>query len=132
MNALEALFLDCDRFNPLATASRHDARVQLAMEFLERNLDRKIGLADAAAAAGLSTSRLAHLFREQTGETPQRYLEAARMRRAAELLQRTGFSVQQIAGAVGFENQFYFSLRFKRWTGRSPALFRESGVLVTR
>ncbi len=128
MNALEALFLDCDRLNPVATASRRDARVLRAMEYLDRNLGRKVTLADAAAAAGLSTSRLAHLFREQTGETPQRYLEAARMRRAAELLQRTGFSVQQIAGAVGFESQFYFSLRFKRWTGTSPATFRASGV----
>jgi len=127
MNALEALFLECDRFNPLAKAPRLDERVLRAMDYLDRNLGRKVGLADVAASAGLSTSRLAHLFREQTGETPQHYLESARMRRAAELLQRTGFSVQQIAGTVGFESPFYFSLRFKRWTGASPAAFREAG-----
>jgi AraC family transcriptional regulator of arabinose operon len=124
MNALEALLLDCDRHNPLTTASAYDGRVRRAMEYLERNFERKTRLADIADAAGLSTSRLSHLFREQTGQTPQQYLESVRLRYAAELLERTGFSVKQIADAAGFESAFYFSLRFKARTRHSPTSFR--------
>lgn len=126
MNALETLLLDCDRQNPLAVTSIYDERIRRAMDYLERNLARKITLADIAGAVGLSSSRLAHLFREQSGQTPQGYLESLRMQRAAELLQRTGFSIKQIADAVGFDSPFYFSQRFKARTQLSPSSFRAS------
>ena len=128
MNALEALLLDCDRHNPLAALSSYDDRIRRAMDFLERNLARKVTLADIADAVGLSPSRLAHLFREQSGQTPQHYLEGLRMQRASELLRRTGFSVKQIADAVGYESQFYFSQRFKVRTKQSPSAFREAAT----
>jgi AraC family transcriptional regulator of arabinose operon len=126
MNALEALLLDCDRQNPLAATSRYDERIRRAMDYLEHNLAQRITLADIARAVGLSPSRLAHLFREQSGRTPQHYLEGLRMQRATELLQRTGFSIKQIAAATGFESPFYFSQRFKAWTNQSPSAFRAS------
>jgi AraC family transcriptional regulator of arabinose operon len=126
MNALEALLLECDRQNPLVAMSGFDERIRRAIDYLERNLGRKIMLADIAVAAGLSTSRLAHLFREQTGQTPQQYVEGLRMQRASELLKRTGFSIKQISDTVGFDSQFYFSQRFKAQTGQSPSNFRSS------
>jgi len=126
MNALEALLLECDRQNPLAAMSSYDERIRRAVDYLERNLARKITLADIAAAVGLSTSRLAHLFREQAGQTPQQHLEGLRMQRATELLKRTGFSIKRISDAVGFDSQFYFSQRFKARTGQSPSDFRSS------
>jgi AraC family transcriptional regulator of arabinose operon len=128
MNALEALVLDCDRFNPLAAHTRYDARIRRAMDYLDLNLGHKIVLDDVAAAIGLSPSRLAHLFRAETGQTPQHYLETRRMQRAADLLLRTGFSIQQIAGAVGFESPFYFSHRFKAATGKRPSAFRAAAA----
>ena len=126
MNALEAVLLECDRHNPLAATSTYDARIRRAMDFLERNMSRKIALADIAEAVGLSPSRLAHLFREQSGQTPQQYLEGLRMQRATELLRRTGFSIKQIAEAVGFDSQFYFSQRFKARTKQTPSAFRDA------
>lgn len=124
VNAFEALLLDCDLQNPLAETSSYDERISRAMDYLERNLARKVTLADIARAVGLSSSRLAHLFREQTGQTPQQYLEGLRMQRATELLRRTGFKIKQIADAVGFDSQFYFSQRFKARTNQSPSSFR--------
>ncbi len=52
------------------------------------------------------------------------YLEQRRLDRAMELLGRTSMSVKDIAGAVGFENPFYFTLRFRKHTGYSPRRFR--------
>lgn len=126
MNALEALLLDCDRLNPGAASARYDPRVFRAVAYLDRNLGGKVALGDVAAAVGLSESRLAHIFRSETGQTIQHYLEARRMQRAGELLLRTGFPIQQIAAVAGFESPFYFSRRFKRWTGKSPLAYRTS------
>ena len=132
MNALEAVLLECDRQNPLAATSSYDERIRRAMDYLERNIARKTTLADIAGAVGLSSSRLAHLFREQTGQTPQQYLEGIRMQRASELLRRTGFSIKHIAGAVGYDSQFYFSQRFKARTKQSPSAFRDGASRPVR
>ena len=124
MNSLELLLLECDHQNPLAAMSSYDPRIRRAMDYLERSLARKVTLADLAAAVGLSTSRLAHLFREQSGQSPQQHLEGLRMQRAAELLKRTGLSIKLISDSVGFDSQFYFSQRFKARTGQSPSSYR--------
>lgn len=126
MNALEEVLLWCDRANPLAEQPRLDARMQEAIDFICRNVSQKIDLDAIAHAAGLSVSRMAHLFREQVGQTPQRFLEQQRLDRAKQLLAFTSNSIKTIAFELGFENPFYFTLRFKRYTGKSPRAYRQS------
>lgn len=123
-NALEALLLGCDAFNQRGDRPG-DERIRRAVEFIEDRLAEKLLIDDVAEAVWLSPSRLAHLFREETGETVQGHIEARRMQVAADLLRRTSFPVKQVAASVGFESQFYFSQRFKRWMGVSPLQFRQ-------
>lgn len=125
MNGLEALLLGLDAHNEDAEAQAKDQRIQRAMDHLDRHLAGKLLIDDVAGAVGLSPSRLAHLFKDETGQTVQGYLEARRMQVAADLLRRTSFPIKQIAAAAGFESQFYFSQRFSRWTGMSPLAFRQ-------
>jgi AraC family transcriptional regulator, arabinose operon regulatory protein len=84
MNALEEVLLWCDQYNPEQAASTIDERVREAMAYLERNLATKILLEDLADAVGLSVSRLGHLFKAETGQTPQQYLERARIARTRQ------------------------------------------------
>ncbi|WP_338720476.1 arabinose operon transcriptional regulator AraC [Devosia sp. XK-2] len=126
MNALEALLLQCDMHNPTEKIDL-DGRVQRAMAFMEAHLSERVGIADVSREAGLSPSRLSHLFRAETGQSVQAYLEGVRLRRASDLLQRTGFPIKQIAAEVGFDSPFYFSRRFSRATGFSPQAFRRRG-----
>jgi len=96
------------------------------MDYLIQHLHEKPTMTETADHVGLSVSRLAHLFKSETGNTPQRFLEGKRIDRAAQLLLRTTFSVKQIASAVGFDSPFYFSLRFKERTKQSPKAYRQS------
>ncbi len=125
MNALEACLLWCDTQNPLSEPSPMDVRVRAAMEFLTRHLAEPVTSDAVAAACGLSVSRLAHLFRAQVGLTPQQFLEGQRMDRARRLLELTPRPVGAVAAEVGYENPFYFTLRFKRATGLSPRDYRK-------
>ena len=125
MNALEEVLLWCDTQNPLAAPSRLDERVREAMEYLGKRLAEPVSLDSLAAACGLSVSRLAHLFRAQVGLTPQQFLEGQRLSRARQLLELTPRPIGTIAAEVGYENPFYFTLRFKRATGLSPREYRK-------
>ncbi|GAB4458627.1 MAG: helix-turn-helix domain-containing protein [Armatimonadaceae bacterium] len=124
MNALEEALLWCDSVNPEAIRTVYDMRIAQAMAYLRERLGEPVSAGDVADVVGLSVSRFAHLFREQVGETPQQFIERERMARAQELLALTGRSVAAIAEEVGYENPFYFTLRFRKRTGYSPREWR--------
>lgn len=126
MNAMEALVLACDGYHD-GGGDGGDSRIVRAVDHVERHLAEALSVASIAAAAGLSPSRLAHLFREEVGLSVQAFVEQRRMLRAADLLRRTSFPIKQVAAAVGFDSPFYFSRRFSRWSGQSPMTFRRSG-----
>lgn len=122
LNAVERAFLWIGRDH--APERKLDPRIQKAMEGMSREVSRPFDLGSVARTAGLSVSRLAHLFREQTGMTPREYAEEQKMRHGAQLLRLTSLPVAEVAERCGFENAFYFSTRFSRWSNLSPRAFR--------
>jgi AraC family transcriptional regulator of arabinose operon len=126
MNALEKCLLFCDEVNPLSDQSRMDPRVLLAMNHLCQNSFRSVNLAAVAKQSGISVSRLAHLFRKESGQSPYQFVEAQRMSRACQLLEMTQESMAAIASELGFVDQFHFSHRFKHHLGVSPRSYRQN------
>lgn len=124
MNALEEVLLWCSAQNPRSEQARLDPRITACLERLCQNLSAPLTLDSMARDVGLSVSRLAHLFRAQVGQTPQQFLEQQRLERAQQMLELSGRSISDIAAEVGYENPFYFTLRFKKWTGLSPRDYR--------
>lgn len=125
LNALEEVLLLCAAQGPAEGAGRRDPRLEAAVEFLCSGLARRVTVEDVARAARLSASRLAHLFKQQMGMSPLQYLDIQRLNRARQLLEYSPLSIKQIAFEVGFASPFYFSLRFKRLTGRNPRAYRD-------
>ena len=77
-----------------------------------------------AELAHLSPSRFRALFREATGLSPLDYLLVLRLNHARQLMLQTGSSIGEVARAVGYEDQLYFSRIFKKRTGLSPSAYR--------
>jgi AraC family transcriptional regulator, arabinose operon regulatory protein len=127
MNAMESLLLWCDTINPRSQQARIDPRIRAAMDHICRRLGEAMSLEDVAEVAGLSVSRMAHLFREQAGVSPQQFIEQQRMHRACQLLGFTQRSIKEISRDVGYDNPFYFTQRFKKHTGASPRAYRVRG-----
>ena len=89
-------------------------------------MHRKLTLRELAGAAGLSVSRLCHLFHDQTGISPRRYLKAARLARAKELLDTSRFSVKEVAGRAGFNHVGRFIGDFRTTYGLTPSQHRRT------
>ena len=122
MNALEEVLLWCDEVS--AGAGALDPRLRAAVDLFNNPQMRSSSFDEVARKVGLSTSRLAHLFAEQMGDSPRRYVEKRKIEHGRQLLLRTQLPISEIAREVGFESQFYFSLRFKKATGSSPTAYR--------
>lgn len=101
-----------------------DPRLRRAMDTLSEKLDQPFDSAVLARTCGLSERHLFRLFKERTGESPRNYHERRRLERACLLLRETHLAVAEVAAQVGFDNPFYFSLRFRRFARKSPRAFR--------
>lgn len=67
------------------------------MHYLAAHPEEPFRLESLARHAGLSVSRLAHLFRVQLGVSPKRFTEKIRLDLARRLLERTDLSVAEVA-----------------------------------
>jgi len=121
-NALESALLWWEVQNPARRPL--DPRVVEAIDYLSRSLDRRVPIAELARAVHLSASRLAHLFRAETGLSPRRFAERQRLERAKQLLELTSLPVNAVAREAGFESQFHFATRFRASTGTTPSAYR--------
>lgn len=113
-----------DRRRTLGTKTR-DRRVQVVRVLLEGSFDRKLGLRDMSAEVNLSPWRLAHLFKAETGVSPQRYLTLVRLQKAKDQLETSFLSVQEIGAAVGIPNPSQFTKNFKAAYGMTPVEYRK-------
>jgi YesN/AraC family two-component response regulator len=94
------------------------------INYIDANYDKPISLDEVARISHLSTSRLAHVFKEQTGITIIDYLTSVRIERAKQLLLATSQSCTEICFQVGYNNQSYFTRTFKAIVGMPPHRFR--------
>lgn len=102
-----------------------DPRIVSAIEQMQRRLGENISLDELAGSVNLSRSRFAHLFRQQTGVAPGRYLRDFRLDRARLLLETTFLSIKEIMAAVGFNDPSHFSRDFHDAFGASPREWRK-------
>ena len=89
-----------------------------------------IGVADMAAAAGLSKAHFSREFRKAFGETPRAYLLTRRLERAAALLRTTDRSVADVCVSVGLASVGSFTTSFTRTFGLSPTAYRAGASIA--
>jgi AraC-like DNA-binding protein len=100
-------------------------RMQRVEQYLADNIDKRVSLGDMAAAAGLSKMHFAAQFRAATGYRPHEYLLFKRIERAKAILAEGQMSLVEAAFSTGFNAQAHFSTVFKRFTGKSPARWKQ-------
>lgn len=94
--------------------------------FMHDNSHRTLELNDFAAFTGLSTFHFSKKFRQLTGSSPIRYFNRLKIREAEHMLSDTTYNIRQIGQSLGFEDAYYFSRLFKKYTGESPSAYRRA------
>jgi AraC family transcriptional regulator len=101
-------------------------RLRRALEYIEENLDRDIGLAELSKNTDMSPNYFCRAFRKSLGMPPYRYLISRRIERSKELLASTDKDVTQIALEVGFSSHSHFTTAFRRAVGHAPSMYRNA------
>lgn len=91
-----------------------DSQMDTAITYFNTNYNRAINVEEYASSIGMSISWFIRSFRKYTGNTPVQFLTALRMTNAQVLLETTSYSINEIAGIVGYNNPLYFSRLFHK------------------
>lgn len=111
----------------IGTASG-DTVIDDVLEYINHNYARSIKLENIALLFGYNSSYLGKLFSKKVGENFNAYLDRIRIERAKELLKNDSLKVYTIAENVGYSNVDYFHIKFKKFTGKTPAEFRRGNT----
>ena len=99
---------------------RSNPHVRQVENYIRQSYMHPIRVENIAHQLNLDRRYLSRLFKEKTGVSIQQYLLNVRMDEATNYL-RQGYSVQECAHMVGYEDVSNFSKMYKRHFGSSPA-----------
>ncbi|MBI2383284.1 MAG: helix-turn-helix transcriptional regulator [Gammaproteobacteria bacterium] len=119
---LEALFPAAAALEPV------DGRIATVAAWLREHLPTRPHLPELAALAGLSPSRLTHLFTRELGVSIKSYLLAMKMRKAAELF-GADRSLTEVAYAMGFADSAHLTRAFKSYFSVTPSLLANRQIV---
>ena len=107
-----------------------DPIVSAAIRFIRQRADKAIRIEDvldhlAADDIIISRSTLNRRFIEFLGHSTNTYIMQDRIERAKRLLTDTDYPLASVAGMIGIEHPEYFTVMFKRMTGKTPAAYRQ-------
>lgn len=94
------------------------------LDELRRDLRREVDLDELASQHGISQATLRRRWAQFVRTPPARYRLELRLREACRLLTETARPIHEIAHSVGFDDELYFSRRFRQEMRFSPRAYR--------
>ena len=93
--------------------------------YVEQNFDRQLKLEDVASYFHLNKCYFCSVLKKELGKTFSQIVNEVRVEKSKELLREGKLSTLSIALSVGFNNQNYFNMTFKKLTGMTPLQYRK-------
>ena len=96
-----------------------------AKHYIDEHLTEELSVSNIAASLYITPNYFSRLFKRVTKEGCNEYIVRKRIEKAKSLLETTSMKTGKIAMMVGYRDTNYFSLAFKKHTGKSPTKYRE-------
>lgn len=103
-----------------------DAGISAATAWALAHLDQPLTLETMAAQVSMSVRTFTRRFRDETGDSPGRWLQRQRIELARNLLETTDLSVEQVAARCGLNTAQSLRLHFHAALGITPTAYRRT------
>src|SRR5690606_33665519 len=94
--------------------------------YLEQHYNRELTLQDLSEHFYVSREYISRKFKQQFGENIVNYISRLRIDKSKTLLLNPLLKISEIAQAVGFKDEKYYSKVFKKLEGCSPNEYRKA------
>ncbi|MBR7743463.1 transcriptional regulator FtrA [Phycicoccus sp. BSK3Z-2] len=109
---------------PMGPARPDRVGASAVMDWALSRLEQPLGVDDLARHAGMARRTFLRRFRDETGETPHRWLVRQRVHAAQHLLETTTLPVEAVGPRVGFGSVETFRHHFRGVAGTTPSAYR--------
>ena len=99
--------------------------VEKACRYVQDNVDKHIMLQDVADYVCISPGYLSALFKKEYNQNFVDYINEVKIKRAQALIREGKYRIYEISYMLGFENAYYFTRVFKRYTGMTPTEYQK-------
>ncbi|GLX67047.1 response regulator transcription factor [Paenibacillus glycanilyticus] len=114
-------------FDAIASVGVQSRVVHETIRYIERHYQSGgFTISDIASHLHLTPAYLSQIFKKDTGQTINDYMNAYKIDRAKELLADRGVKLVEVAARCGYNDAKYFTKTFKRITGITPSEYREN------
>ena len=101
--------------------------VHTVLVYIQQHYREELSLDIVAEHAAVTSPYLSKRFKKEMGIGLSNYINEFRIKKAAELLENSNLSLAEIAQAVGYSNQQYFTRIFTKMKKKSPGEYRRTG-----
>ena len=113
------------RMSEIRKESAISSHVRKCIDYIYENLGSDLSMKVLSTVTGLNSCYLSRLFSKEIGCPIKRFILAARIDTAQNLLKHSELSYSKIAVSLGFSSQSAFIAVFKRFTYMTPKAYRE-------
>lgn len=106
-------------------------QTERVLNYIARNIYRKITVQDVADYIGLAPNYLCRMFSCQMNISLHQYIQREKIAVSCNLLRNTDRSVSDIASYMGFQTQSNFAAVFRKWQNMTPTQYREKNYRET-
>ncbi len=114
------------QFSALLELEPKSDRIQSALAYAKRNLDKPLTVRQLAEAAHLSPRQFSRAFRAETGQSPAKALENLRIEAARLMMDQSRHPINVIARQTGFADRDRMRRAFLRAFGQPPQVIRRN------
>jgi two-component system response regulator YesN len=108
-----------------ASLTKNIKYVRQAIQYVEINFNKKIGLEAVAKKVHLSPVYFSHIFKRETGKNFTEYVNEYRVSVAKTILKESTNSIKEVAYELGYSDPRYLSKVFKKIVGIDPTAYRK-------
>lgn len=119
----KANFIVKEMMNNTGQEGKHQ-EVKIMLDLIQRNYSDNLKLETLAGVFNYNSAYLGKLFKNETGEYFNTYVDKVRIEKAKDFLEQ-GYKVYQVAEKVGYTNVDYFHTKFRKYVGTSPSAYRK-------
>jgi transcriptional regulator GlxA family with amidase domain len=114
------------QFSALLELEPKSDRIQSALAYAKRNLDKALTVGELAKAAHLSPRQFTRAFRAETGQSPAKAVENLRVEAARLMMEQSRHPIDVIARQTGFTDRDRMRRAFLRAFGQPPRVIRRN------
>jgi transcriptional regulator GlxA family with amidase domain len=114
------------QFSALLELEPKSDRIQSALAYAKRNLDKPLTVGRLAEAAHLSPRQFSRAFHAETGQSPAKAVENLRVEAARLMMEQSRHPIDVIAQQTGFADRDRMRRAFLRAFGQPPQVVRRN------